>query len=271
MSHRRSKNLIRNMVSTLLLPTVALAFTATAHAEDVEPEYTLAYNVGVTSDYRVRGIAQTSFDPALQGGIDFTHKSGVYLGTALSNVKWVKEFNGATKGDLEVDLYGGYRGQLGDTTISYDVGIITYQYPGNDSGVAGFYPAGTFANASTTEVYGAITYKNFTFKYNRSVGNFLGNVDSSGSQYFDLSAFFDLTNGFSFVPHIGHQDVPSAAVPYISPNYSDFSLTFAKDFGNGFVATVAGLGTNADKTFYTDTKGKFLGKRTVVVGVKYNF
>ena len=51
--------------------------------------------------------------------------------------------------------------------------------------------SGTFANASTVEVYGALTYKIVTFKYNRSTGNFLGNLDSSGSQYFDLSAAFD--------------------------------------------------------------------------------
>jgi uncharacterized protein (TIGR02001 family) len=267
----RTHNVIRHLVSSVILPAVALGFSVTAHAEGPEPEYTLAYNVGIVSDYRVRGIAQTSFKPALQGGIDLALKSGIYLGTAFSNVKWVKEFNGATKGSLEVDLYGGYKGQFASNQFSYDVGLITYQYPGNNSGTAGFYPAGTFANASTTEAYGALTYKIFTLKYNRSLGNFLGNLNSSGSEYFDLSAALDLTNGFTLIPHVGHQDVPNQTLPSASPNYADYSLTLSKDFGNGLVATVAAITTNADKTFYTDTKGRYLAKNAVTVGVKYNF
>ncbi|MGZ5819188.1 MAG: TorF family putative porin [Burkholderiaceae bacterium] len=267
----RSKNVIRYAITKALFPALAVSFSLTAHAEGLEPEYTIAYNVGVVSDYRVRGIAQTNYKPALQGGIDFTHKSGVYLGTAASNVNWVKDFNGATKGSLEVDLYGGYRGQLADNLLSYDVGIIRYQYPGNNSGAAGFYPAGTFSNASTTEAYGVLTFNIVTFKYNRSLGNFLGNLNSSGSEYFDLSAAFALPNSFTLTPHIGHQDIPNQTVPGASPNYSDYSLTLSKDFGNGLSATVAGIKTNADRTFYTDTKGRYLARSTVTVGVKYTF
>ncbi|HEY8100002.1 MAG TPA: TorF family putative porin [Burkholderiaceae bacterium] len=271
MNCSRSKNVIRHVASKIIFPTIAIGFTLTAHAEGPEPDYSIAYNVGVVSDYRVRGIAQTSYRPALQGGIDFTHKSGVYLGTAASNVNWVKDFNGATKGSLEVDLYGGYRGQFADNLLSYDVGIIRYQYPGNNSGTAGFYPAGTFANASTTEAYGALTFRIFTLKYNRSLGNFLGNLNSSGSEYFDLSAAFDLTNGYTLIPHVGHQDIPNQTLPNASPNYSDYSLTLSKDFGNGLVATLAGIKTNADKAFYTDTKGRYLARSAVTLGVKYNF
>lgn len=267
----RSTNAIRNLIAAVLFPAFATCYTLAAHAEGPEPDYSITYNVGVVSDYRVRGIAQTSYRPALQGGIDFAHKSGVYLGTAFSNVKWVKEFNGATKGSLEWDLYGGYRGQFASNVFSYDVGIITYQYPGNNSGVAGFYPAGTFANADTTEAYGALTYKMYTLKYNRSLGDFLGNLNSSGSEYFDLSAAIDLTNGYTLTPHVGHQQIPNQTLPNASPNYSDYSLTLAKDFGNGLVATLAAMKTNADRTFYTDTKGSYLAKNAVTAGLKYSF
>ncbi|MBY0579348.1 MAG: TorF family putative porin [Burkholderiales bacterium] len=251
-------------------PIAALGFSLTVQAEEAPvPDFSVAYNVGVVSDYRVRGIAQTSGSPALQGGIDLTTKSGFYLGTAASNVKWVKEFNGATKGSYELDLYGGYRAQITDTNFSYDVGVITYRYPGNNSGVAGFYPAGTFTNASTVEIYGDLSYGIYTFKYNRSVGNFLGNLNSSGSQYFDLSAAIDLSNGFTLVPHIGRQLIPNQAGNL--GNYSDMSLTLSKDFGNGLSATAAFLTTNASRAFYTDTKGRFLGNNAFVAGLKYTF
>jgi uncharacterized protein (TIGR02001 family) len=248
---------------------MALSFPFNALADDgPEPETSLTFNVGATSDYRVRGIAQTSAKPAIQGGVDFAMKSGIYLGLAASNVTWVKEFNGATKGSYELDLYGGYKALIADSGFSYDVGLINYRYPGNNSGVAGFFPAGTYDNANTVEVYGALTYGIYTFKYNRSLGNFLGNVNSSGSQYFDLSAAVDMTNGYFLTPHVGRQLVPNQPG---KANYSDIALTLSKDFGNGFTATAAALATNADRTFYTDTKNRYLANSTVALGLKYSF
>jgi uncharacterized protein (TIGR02001 family) len=257
--------MLKKTFATSLL--IAASGAALAQSGSPEPDYTLTFNVGAVSDYRVRGIAQTSFKPALQAGADFAHKSGLYVGTFASNVRWVKEFNGASKGSVEVDLYGGFRDAI-NSTFSYDVGAITYQYPRNNSGAEGTTGAGLFANASTTEVYGALTYRMFTFKYNRSVSNFLGNLKSRGSQYFDLSAAFDLGHGFTLTPHVGRQLIPNQSLP---ANYTDGSLTLAKDMGNGLVLTAAGVVTNADRAFYTDLNGRYLGKSTVVVGAKYTF
>jgi uncharacterized protein (TIGR02001 family) len=249
--------------SVLVLSTLMAATAAMAQAKAPEPDYTLSYNIGVVSDYRVRGIAQTSYNPAVQGGVDFAHKNGFYLGAWASNITWIKEYGGATDGTYEVDLYGGYKGEA-MPGLTYDVGAITYQYPSNTLGkVAGY------ADANTTEVYGALTYSMLTFKYSRSVSNFLGNMNSTGSQYFDLSANFDLGNGFTLTPHLGRQTIPNQTGNL--GDYSDYALTLAKDFGNGLVATAAAVGTNASKSFYTDTKGKFLANDALVVGLKYSF
>jgi uncharacterized protein (TIGR02001 family) len=53
------------------------------------------------------------------------------LGTWLSNVSWIRD-NGASDGGhtLEIDVYGGYAGEIGDTGIGYDVGALQYFYPG---------------------------------------------------------------------------------------------------------------------------------------------
>jgi uncharacterized protein (TIGR02001 family) len=252
-----------------LLAALALAAPLHALAEGPEPEQSISYNIGAVSDYRVRGIAQTSFKPAVQGGIDFADKSGFYAGTWASNVRWVKALNGATRGSVEVDVYGGYRGALDAVPVTYDAGVITYQYPGNNSGVEGALPAGTFGNASTVEAYISGTWKLFTLKYNRSLSNFMGNLHSHGSQYFDLSASIDLTNGFSLVPHVGHQSIPGQTDNL--GDYTDWSLTLSKDFGNGLSATLAATGTDAKRSFYTDTDGRYLGKNAVEVGVKYSF
>jgi uncharacterized protein (TIGR02001 family) len=239
---------------------------AFAQAKAPEPDYTLSFNVGAVTDYRFRGIAQTSKKPAIQGGLDFAHKSGFYLGAWGSNVRWIKDFNGATKGNLEIDLYGGFKGELAKD-VNFDVGVVTYIYPGNNSGAIGTPGAGLVKNANTTEVYGALTYSMFTAKYSRSTGTFLGFLDSSGSDYFDLSAAFDLGNGFTLTPHIGVQKVAKNK-PF---NYTDYSLTLAKDMGNGLTLTAAATGTNAKKAFYTDANGKYIGNGTILVGAKYSF
>ena len=253
-----------------------LASTASfAQIKAPEPDYTLTYNAGVVTDYRFRGISQTSLKPALQVGADFVHKSGLYLGAFGSNVSWIKDFNQSTKGSYEVDLYGGFKGNItGD--LGFDIGLITYIYPGNNSGAAGTLGAGNFSNANTTEIYGGLTYNVFSFKYSRSVGDFLGNLRSGGSQYFDLSANFDLGNGFTLTPHIGRQTVPNqnfgTSTDGKAANYIDYALTLGKDFGSGLSGTAALIGTDTKRPgFYRDVNNKDLGKSTVVIGVKYTF
>lgn len=244
--------------SVTLLCTVFVSAAAMAQTKAPEPDYTLSYNVGAVSDYRFRGMAQTSFNPALQAGVDFAHKSGLYVGAWGSNVSWIKDYAGATDGSLEIDLYGGYKGEI-SKDFTYDLGLITYQYPGNNAAT----------NANTTELYGALTYGLVTAKYSRSAGNFIANPNSSGSAYLEVAATFDLGNGFTLTPHLGRQTIPN--VLNDAGNCTDYALTLGKDFGNGLTATVVATGTNANKGFYTDSKGKFLGNSTLVVGLKYSF
>jgi uncharacterized protein (TIGR02001 family) len=244
--------------AALILTSLLAGTAAMAQTTAPTPDYTLSYNVGVTSDYRFRGISQTTFDPALQAGVDFAHKSGFYLGVWGSNVNWLKDFAGATDGNLEIDLYGGYKGAI-TNDLGFDVGVITYQYPSNNAPV----------NANTTEVYGALTYSIVTAKFSQSTGNFVANANSSGSQYFEVAANFDLGSGFSLTPHVGRQTIPNQANN--AGDYTDYSLTLAKDFGNGLTASIAAIGTNAKDAFYKVGRFDNLGKDAVVVGLKYSF
>lgn len=256
-----------NLKSKIALAALALTAGSAAMAQ-------LSYNIGAVSDYRVRGIAQTANQASVQGGVDYAHGSGFYVGAwAASNVKWIKDFNGATKGDYEIDLYGGYKAEI-MPGLSYDVGFITYQYPGNDSGETGTPGAGAFSNASTKEVYAAVTYSVATLKYSQSLGDFLGNLNSNGSRYLDLSATFDLGSGYTLVPHIGRQTIPnqsSATKVGNAADYNDVALTLNKDFGGGITGLVSAQATDAEQNFYTDANGRFLAKNVLLVGVKYSF
>jgi uncharacterized protein (TIGR02001 family) len=243
--------------STLVLGTLLAGTAAMAQTKAPEPDYTLSYNVGVTTDYRFRGISQTSFNPAVQAGVDFAHKSGFYLGAWGSNVNWIKDFAGATDGSLEIDLYGGYKGEI-SKDLTYDLGLITYQYPSNNA----------LTNANTVEVYGALSYGIVTAKYSRSTSNFVANADSSGSAYFELAANFDLGNGYTLTPHVGHQTIPNQL---FDGDYTDYALTLAKDFGNGVSATITAYKTTAGDFFYKVGSFDNLGKNALAVGLKYSF
>jgi uncharacterized protein (TIGR02001 family) len=256
--------------STLIIATLAASAASMAQTKAPEPDYTFSYNIGVVTDYRFRGISQTNFGTALQGGVDFAHKSGVYAGLWASNVDWIIQFNGASSGSTEIDFYAGFKGEI-TKDLGFDVGFITYQYPGNNSGEAGTFGAGAVTNASTTEFYGALTYSVATLKYSQSTGTFLGFLNSSTSNYLDLTLNFDLGNGLTLTPHIGRQ-VVKGQVRNLG-DYSDYSISLAKDFGGGLSANIAAYGTNADQTFYANTNGNtnFLGKSGVAVGVKFSF
>ncbi len=238
----------------ILVPTlVASAIASLASvAQAAEPESTLAFNAGVVSDYRYRGISQSRLEPALQGGVDYTDKSGFYVGAWGSTIKWIKDA-GASAGSVEVDLYGGYKGAVGD--LAYDVGFLRYQYAGNK-----LASVPSFVNANTNEVYGAVTYGLFTAKYSHALTDIFGTPNSKGAYYLDLSANFDLGDGYTLTPHVGRQGNYSAA-------YNDYSLTLTKDLGNGLAGSLMLVDTNTTSI----SAGKDTAKSGAVVGLKYSF
>lgn len=261
--------------ATVLLSSLVFTGAALAQAKAPEPDYTLSFNVGAVSDYRYRGISQTRRKPALQGGADFSHKSGFYLGTWASTIRWIEDNSAVAPrqnidGPVEVDIYGGYKGSW--DKVGYDVGFLGYWYPGNDNARTG--GGGVYKNANTGEIYAALTFGPATLKYSHALTNLFGYYDftnnrsTRGSGYIDLSANFDLGGGWSVTPHIGHQSVRNMSVA----SYTDYSITVGKDFGNGLSASLAVVGTDADKSFYANpVNGKFMGRTGLVAGVKYTF
>ncbi len=259
------KHSITMAVAGLALSGAALAQSAAPAAP--EPDSTISYNIGAVTEYRYRGISQSAREPALQGGIDWSNKSGFYLGTWASTIHWIKDSSipggPSAKGPVEIDLYGGYKGAINDQ-LSYDVGGLAYWYAGNTlKDVTG-------ADADTFELYGALTYKIFTAKYSHSLTNLFGAPDSHGSGYLDLSAGIDLGNGYSLTPHVGWQRIEHYGT------YMDYALTGAKDFGNGLSVSLAVIGTNWKDHFgfpYTlpGSGTKDLGRANLVAGIKKTF
>jgi len=217
----------------------------------------LAFNVGGVTDYRYRGISQTRQQPALQGGVDYS-LGGLYIGSWASTIHWIDDAGG--NADVEIDIYGGYKGDIVKDSLSYDVGVLTYYYPSNKLN----------PSANTVEIYGALTFGPATIKYSHAVTNTFANPKSKNSGYLDLSATFDLYEGVMVTPHVGYQRISGTNSKVGS--YADLSLTISKDF-KGFVPSLAFVANRSyDGAFYSSPRnGKSLAAAGVVAGIKYNF
>jgi uncharacterized protein (TIGR02001 family) len=245
--------------SKLLLALLATSSAAFAQTAPAAPESTLGYNVGVASEYRYRGIAQTKGDPALQGGVDYANTNGFYAGAWGSTIKWIKEAGTDVKGPVELDIYGGYKFEAAG--LAYDVGYLRYEYVGNTYNKVG-------VNANTDEAYGAVTAGPATLKYSYAFSDLFGTPDSKGSAYWDLSATFDLGEGYSLVPHAGRQVIKNSV-----NSYTDIALTLNKDLGDGLSASAAFISTNAknNANYSANNSSYNTAKNAVVLGVKYSF
>jgi uncharacterized protein (TIGR02001 family) len=256
------------VVLTGAVPALSQAQSAPA-AAPASP-HTFTGNLTIASEYRYRGIAQTNSKPALQGGFDYAHSSGFYVGNWNSNVSWLSDGGGGTvSNSLEMDFYGGYKGTIG--SLSYDVGGLYYYYPGT-------YPSG-FTKPNTFEIYGQIGTGPITLKYSHSLTNLFGYADSKGSGYLDLSGTFEIGGGFNAVAHVGYQMVPSGTVNGVQVrakddcSYTDWRLGVTKE-AMGLVWSAAYVDTNAKGAAgqcYRNAFGKDLGRSTLVVQVTKNF
>ena len=225
---------------TALAVALAAATLGTAQAE-------ISGNVTLASDYRFRGVSQTDNQMALQGGLDWSHASGFYVGTWASNVD-SNFFSGtSTDPQLEWDLYVGYSGELG--AIGYDVGVIRYIYPGYD-------------DANTTELHVGVSY---SLSDSVSVGadlyyspelNFIG-IDES-AWYFAVNAEVGLAQGFTFSASVG-RSFGDAYDTAATDAYTDWSVGVSKDVA-GVTLGLSWIGTdgNGEDNFGDVADGTFV-------------
>lgn len=243
---------IQWLVGALL--TISAA-SATAQTAAPTPDFSVTGNVGLFSDYRFRGISQTDRKPALQGGFDLGHSSGLYLGNWNSNIDSAL-YNGS---NLEMDLYGGYKTEFGGVGI--DVGAIYYYYPGSGKG-------GT-SKIDNTEIYLGASYGPVSLKYYHAVSDFFSVPKTKGSQYYDLAFTHDLGNGLGLNAHVGYQRVKT--FPSNTGKITDYKLGVTYDL-SGFILGATYVGTNRDgNNFVGPQSGKDLAKDTVVLSVGKSF
>ena len=226
-------------------PAAAPAAPAAAPAPAADP---LSFNIGLTTNYKFRGQDQhltrkSQVKPALQGGFDYAHPSGFYVGNWNSTVSFRDADN--NKANLEIDLYGGYKFNYGD--VGFDVGALTYIYPGA-------------SKANTTELYAAASYGPATIKYSTTVskGYFgVGVFDGEGRRtgYLNLALSQEVAPKITLKASIGQTMFRGVVNDAGLPDYTDYSIGGVYDFGDGLTLLGAIQGGTKKNSFQYSPNG----------------
>jgi len=234
-----------------ILAIVAMALiTATAAQAQITG------NLGLTSDYRFRGVSQTQNAPAVQGGIDYNHVSGLYIGNWNSSVSSQMYTNGA---GVESDVFAGFRKQVFGNFV-VDVGSYNYFYP----------RAGTNGSFDTNEVFAGIGYKELvSVKYSHALSDYFGTANSKNSFYVQADAAIPLVRNLQLVAHIGHTNVANSS----SLDYTDYNVGLGYDLKGWNLAAKYYINDNKTSTFMTANTvgGQKLYKDALVFSVAKSF
>lgn len=263
------------LLAGLAIPAVSSAQTAAPEAAPAASP--LTGNLGFFSDYRFRGISQTFKKPAIQGGFDYAHSSGAYLGTWASNVSG-NQYPGGNS--MEWDFYGGFKGEFAKD-VGFDVGVLHYYYAGaNYKNFVG----GADQKMNNTELYGAVSAFGLTAKLSYALSDYFGLNDknysalgtggSKGTTYFDLTYSAEVAPKLTLTAHAGRTNYRH----FGKLNYTDYKLGLGYDV-NGYVlgaAVVGNSGLSADgKAFNTGAtpsgETKQLYKTGLVLSVSKTF
>lgn len=263
MMHRSAAKTLVALATALTVSGVALAQTAVAPAAEPAPAAAspLTANISLTSNYKFRGQDQDQIGsngnykhravkPALQGGFDYAHESGFYVGNWNSSVNWL------SGNSLESDLYGGYKFKGGP--IDWDFGVLTYIYPGN-------------SNGNTTELYAAGTYADdaigsFTVKYSHTVSkDYFGyagaksgsGLKGRGTGYLNLSYAKEVIPHLTLKAAVGYTHMASDIRSLGYKSYVDYSVGGTWDFGGGLSLTGAVQGANKKDAYLLTTNAGY--------------
>ena len=112
-----NNKLIKAAVVGALFSIAPISFAADEVEEIKAPssmldDFSFSANVGLYTDYIFRGYTQTQNEPAIQGGFDVEHSSGLYAGTWASNVDWTTAGDYMDKNSVEIDVYAGWATEI---------------------------------------------------------------------------------------------------------------------------------------------------------------
>ncbi len=265
-----------SLVASALVSAQAIAQTAPAAAPaapaaapEPTPEHTLVPKISLYSEYEYRGISQTSEKPALQFNLDYSHSSGFYLGTFVTNIKWLKDYKDSgfvrDSAAVEVDVFGGYKFEV-VKDVTLDLGYLRYEYPG-----AKALPG--LPKPNTDEFYVGVGYGPLSAKYSYSTGDTFGVAGSKGSTFIELNFAKEIVPKLTLNAQVAQQKYKGTFAGFNNDKeltYTVYKIGASYDLGDGWTAGGYFKDTDAKEVNYT-VKGKDWSKGRLVAFVSKSF
>lgn len=221
-----------------LAVAISLLVTSSVVSSEEEKDntyygFTPTASVALTTDYIWRGVSQTNNDPAIQGALDLSHESGLYVGA------WASSYEFGNDATMELDVYGGFSretnfGGLLPFGLTYDLGVLRYEYT-------------SASDANFTELYFGAAISPFE-NFNLSTYYYYGlKVDKTlPGEYTDISADYTLPDSLgalTLLAHAGYYNQKGGL-----DDYWDWKIGIAKDLG-GFNLEVAYVDTDNSASY----------------------
>jgi uncharacterized protein (TIGR02001 family) len=230
----------KTLSAMCLAATSVFAASSAMAWESEDGAHSTSANVGLYSDYLFRGISFSDDKPAIQGGFDYAHSSGLYLGTWASNLSILNDDDETSETNIEIDIYGGFASEFGESGIGYDLGMVRYIYPGTNSD----------QDIDYNEYYGGLSYSYFSAMvfYTDDWGN-----TGEDEIYYKLGFDYDLPYGLALSAHYGYTDSDRNDGTNLSDSYSDYGIGLTKGFA-GLDWSVGYYGTDSDGEDFAATE-----------------
>jgi uncharacterized protein (TIGR02001 family) len=176
-----NRSVMVSMALLLAFTFASMTFVAVpAQSQDKIPGK-ITGNIGVVSKYVFRGWVESD-QPAVQGGIDYSHPSGLYAGywgSTLGDQSYTAS-NAGLATPTENDVYVGFAGSGGP--VSYDIGVTQFTYlnsPANfdmtELGLSvGFGPFGVGTNYALNDGFHTEGDLYTTFSFSKTLVDDLG-------------------------------------------------------------------------------------------------
>jgi uncharacterized protein (TIGR02001 family) len=246
------KNYFRMLV-VAVVSTFLLNGPTPANAADL-PGVSVSANVGIFSKYRWRGLDQSAREPAIQGGFDLAHTSGLYIGTWMSNVDFAGNADSVSS---ELDFYGGFGFEL-PSGVGVDLNFTQFTYPGGLDSLN--YDFQEWGIGLSKDFGAAALSAGFNFSE-----EFYGK--SGDAQYIQGGLDIPLPAGLGLSAHVGHQTIDKNST-YGVDDYTDWSVGGSATLG-GLDLSVTYVDTDLEtSTIVTSLVGR---DEAVIFGVSKSF
>lgn len=255
------------MKSTLKLLGLAVAVSAstmTFAADDAASEHTISGNIGVVSQYILRGntISPENDNATVQGGLDYSHSSGFYagywgstIGYSLSGYNPVTDELEGSKA-FEHDFYLGYNGTITED-LGYTIGATYYYYHKSD------------VDSDFPESIVGINYKDFSLTAQTALHDSI--FGNTGDTYILAGYSYALPKNFTLNTSLGlyynndSGDYESALNTTEDFNFRHFTIGLSHPLGDTGASVAMDFVIGGQLRDDTNLENK------VVFGAKYEF